>query len=126
MDLSTHVLIVDDEPDVEWLFKQRFRRELRSGKLTLHFAFSGEQALVFLKDGLAANIILVLSDINMPGMTGLDLLKRIKTDFPDVRVHMITAYGDENNYRLAMEFGADGYLTKPLDFEEIRRDVFGL
>jgi len=123
---SIHVLIVDDEPDVEWLFKQRFRKELRSGSLTLHFAFSGEQALAFLSDGLAANIILVLSDITMPGMTGLDLLTRIKQDYPDVRVHMITAYGDENNYRLAMEYGADGYLTKPLDFDEIRRNVFGL
>lgn len=124
MDNSLHVLVVDDEPDIEWLFRQRFRKEIRSGLLTLHFAFSGEQALSYLKKDSDVNIVLVLSDINMPGMTGLELLKVLKKEYESLRVHIITAYGDEQNYRLAIEYGADGYLTKPLDFDQIRREVF--
>lgn len=120
------ILIVDDEEDVQWLFKQRFRREIKKGLLELHFAFSGEAALAYLTQEGQADIVLVLSDINMPGMSGVELLKRIKQQFSDIQVHMITAYGDEEHYRLAIDNGADGYLTKPLDFAILKKEVFGL
>ncbi len=120
------ILIVDDEPDIQWLFKQRFRKELKAGTIDLHFAFSGEQALTVLRDGLATDVMLILSDINMPGMTGLELLKEVKREYPDLPVHMITAYGDEKNYRTAMDYGADGYMTKPLDFEHLKSQVLAL
>ena len=120
------VLVVDDEEDVQWLFKQRFRKELRSGDIDLQFAFSGEQALNFLRGVLAADVMLILSDINMPGMTGLELLKEVNEEFPQLPVHMITAYGDETNYRTAMDYGADGYMTKPLDFEQLKSKVLEL
>ena len=123
---SLKVLVVDDEPDVEWLFRQRFRREIRSGRLGLAFARSGGEALALLRSGAAADVVLVLSDINMPGMTGLELLKRIKEEFAGLRVHMITAYGDEQNYQAAMAYGAEGYLTKPLDFTRFKKEVLGL
>ena len=120
------VLVVDDEEDVKWLFKQRFRKEIRSGLIDLRFAFSGEQALTVLRGETAADIMLILSDINMPGMTGLELLKTVKADYPNLPVHMITAYGDEKNYRTAMDYGADGYMTKPLDFAELKSKVLHL
>ena len=120
------ILIVDDEQDVQWLFKQRFRKELKAGTIDLRFAFSGEQALTVLKEGLATDVMLILSDINMPGMTGLELLKNVKEEYPDLPVHMITAYGDEKNYRTAMDYGADGYMTKPLDFEHLKSSVLAL
>jgi CheY-like chemotaxis protein len=120
------ILIVDDEEDVQWLFKQRFRQEIKEGLLELHFAFSGEDALAYLAQDGGADIVLVLSDINMPGMSGLELLKRIKKQFPDLHVHMITAYGDEANYRIAIDNGADGYRTKPIDFSTLKEEVFGL
>ena len=126
MNTPHEVLIVDDEEDVQWLFKQRFRREIKKGLLELHFAFSGEEALTYLAQEGRADIVLVLSDINMPGMSGLELLKRVKQQFPDIQVHMITAYGDEENYRIAIDNGADGYLTKPLDFSTLKAEVFGL
>ena len=126
MNTPHEVLIVDDEEDMQWLFKQRFRREIKKGLLELHFAFSGEDALAYLMDAGQADIVLVLSDINMPGMSGLELLKRIKQQFPDIQVHMITAYGDDENYRIAIDNGADGYLTKPLDFATLKKEVFGL
>ena len=119
-------LVVDDEEDVQWLFKQRFRKELRAGSVDFHFAFSGEEALNLLKTGLATDLMLILSDINMPGMTGLELLKSVKDEFPDLPVHMITAYGDEKNYRTAMDYGADGYMTKPLDFDHLKARVLSL
>ena len=120
------ILIVDDEQDVQWLFKQRFRKELKAGDIDLRFAFSGEQALEVLREGLATDVMLILSDINMPGMTGLELLKNVKDEYPDLPVHMITAYGDEKNYRTAMDYGADGYMTKPLDFEHLKSRVLAL
>lgn len=119
-------LVVDDEEDVQWLFKQRFRKELKSGSVDFYFAFSGEEALDQLREGLATDLMLILSDINMPGMTGLELLKMVKSEFPDLPVHMITAYGDEKNYRTAMDYGADGYMTKPLDFEHLKARVLSL
>lgn len=117
------ILIVDDERDVEWLFRQRFRRELRRGELAFAFAFSGDEALRYLRDGGAAGLVLVLSDINMPGMTGLELLKHIKAEHPELKVVMITAYGDEHNHETALSYGADDYFTKPLDFEALKKQV---
>jgi len=114
------VLVVDDEEDVQWLFKQQFRREIRSGSLNFHFAFSGEEALTFMQSGGDAHIVLVFSDINMPGMTGLDLLKHLREQYTELPIHMITAYGDDDNYNQAMNFGASGYLTKPIDFSVLK------
>ncbi len=123
MQTPIHVLVVDDEEDVQWLFKQRFRREIKAGQLALHFAFSGEEALAYLKQEGGASIVLVLSDINMPGMTGLELLRLIKHDFTGLPVHMITAYGNDETYQKALAYGADGYLTKPLDFDLLKQTL---
>jgi CheY-like chemotaxis protein len=120
------LLVVDDEQDVQLLFQQRFRQELKAGRIEFQFAFSGEQALEFLeKDGLA-NQVLILSDINMPGMTGIELLRRIKAKFPALKVILITAYGDESNYLAAMAHGADGYTTKPINFDALKQTIFSL
>ncbi len=121
--MGESILIVDDEEDVQWLFKQRFRQDIKAGRLEFHFAFSGEDALAYLKREGNANIVLVLSDINMPGMTGLELLRTIKQDFAGLPVHMITAYGNEETYRKALAYGADGYLTKPLDFDQLKQTL---
>ncbi len=126
MESPLEVLVVDDEVDVAWLFKQRFRREIRTGRLVMHFAHSGQAALDYLRGGGAAAVVFVFSDINMPGMTGIELLKNIKEEFPNLSVHMITAYGDEKNFNTAMQFGADGYFNKPVDFDSIRNEVLGL
>ncbi|MBX2821579.1 MAG: response regulator [Rhodothermaceae bacterium] len=120
------VLVVDDEEDVQWLFKQQFRREIRSGLLNLHFAFSGEEALSFMQSGGDAHIVLVFSDINMPGMTGLDLLKHLREQYTELPIHMITAYGDDENYNQAMNFGASGYLTKPIDFSVLKNLILDI
>ena len=121
-----NVLVVDDEEDVQWLFKQQFRREIRSGLLKFHFALSGEEALSFMQSGGDAHIVLVFSDINMPGMTGLDLLKLLRKQYTDLPIHMITAYGDDQNYNQAMQFGASGYLTKPIDFSVLKKLILEL
>jgi len=115
------ILVVDDEKDVQDLFEQRFRREIRGGEMRFAFAFSGEEALGHL-DGHDHEAVLILSDINMPGMSGLDLLKRIKEKHhePPPVVMMITAYGDAENYNQAMRLGADDFLTKPLDFSALK------
>lgn len=115
------ILVVDDEQDVQLLFQQRFRKEIRKGNLEFAFAFSGEEALNYL-DELQHEAVLILSDINMPGMSGLELLKRIKENFfkPPPVVMMITAYGDEENYNNAISLGADDFLTKPLDFNLLK------
>ena len=120
------VLVVDDEEDVQWLFKQQFRKEIRSGLLNFHFAFSGEEAITFMRSGGDAHIVLVFSDINMPGMTGLDLLKNLREQYSELPIHMITAYGDDDNYSQAMQFGASGYLTKPIDFSELKKLIMEL
>lgn len=117
------VLVVDDERDVEFLFRQKFRNELRRGEIDLEFALSGEEALVLLNDGVRKDLVLVLSDINMPGMNGLELLRRIKATPPPVPVCMMTAYGSEEYRTRAREFGSDGYLTKPVDFEELKQRI---
>jgi two-component system, chemotaxis family, chemotaxis protein CheY len=115
------VLVVDDEKDVQNLFEQRFRREIRGGELELVFAFSGEEALKFMKIH-EHEAVLILSDINMPGMSGLELLKNIKENYeaPPPVVMMITAYGDDINYQNALRLGADDFLTKPLDFTSLK------
>jgi CheY-like chemotaxis protein len=118
------VLVVDDETDVQALFEQRFRRELRNGELELHFAFSGEEAIAYL-DSHEQEAVLILSDINMPGMSGLELLHQIKEKYeaPPRVVMMITAYGDDGNYNEAMKLGADDFLTKPVDFNELKEKL---
>ena len=111
------ILVVDDEKDMQALFEQRFRKEIRNNEMKFAFAFSGEEALEYL-NGHNHELVLILSDINMPGMTGLELLREIKQKYesPPPVVMMITAYGDNENYNQAMSMGADDFLTKPLDF----------
>ena len=117
------VLVVDDEPDVEVLFRQQFRRDLRAGRFTMEFAQSGPAALERIADAEAASLILILSDINMPGMTGLEMLPKVKEMRPEVPVIMITAYGDAETKRKALESGAEGLLTKPIDFTLLREEI---
>src|SRR5262245_24144707 len=116
-------LVVDDEPDVEMLFRQHFRRDLREGRFTMDFAQSGETALQRIADAAGVSLILILSDINMPGMSGLELLPKAKEARPDVPVIMITAYGDAETKRKALENGADALLTKPIDFVSLRNEI---
>ena len=118
------ILVVDDEKDTRVLFEQRFRKLIRSGELAFDFAYSGEEALAYLSEH-NLETVLILSDINMPGMSGLELLKRIKTNFvpPSRRVMMITAYSDTDNYKEAMSLGADDFLTKPLDFNLLKEKL---
>jgi len=118
------VLVVDDEKDVQVLFEQRFRREIRNQEMNFVFAFSGEEALNYLNN-TDHEAVLILSDINMPGMSGLELLKKIKEKHhePPPVVMMITAYGDADNYNTAMRLGADDFLTKPLDFSTLKEKL---
>src|SRR5215212_6324269 len=117
------ILVVDDEPDVASLFQQQFRRELRSGRFAMRFAGSAEEALQRIACPEDANLILVFSDINMPGMSGLELLPKIRSARPDVPVIMITAYGDADTERQAIERGAAGLMAKPIDFSALRQEV---
>jgi CheY-like chemotaxis protein len=121
--VSVSILIVDDEPDVADLFRQRFRREARQGTYVLHFAGSGEEALDKLENGVRPELIVILSDINMPGMDGLSLLREIKTRRPDLPVMMVTAYGDEERRQRANEYGAAEFITKPVDFDLLKRQL---
>jgi CheY-like chemotaxis protein len=116
-------LVVDDEKDVEMLFRQKFRKEIRDGLLELEFAFSGDEALEILRGKKPPEFVYVFSDINMPGMTGLELLTKIKNEFPNIKVSMISAYGDSENYEKAMSSGAKGFFTKPIDFENLRSEI---
>ncbi|MFM6925888.1 MAG: response regulator [Ferruginibacter sp.] len=118
------ILVVDDEQDVQVLFEQRFRKEIRDGLMEFVFAFSGEDALQYLNQH-EQEAVLILSDINMPGMSGLQLLEEIKNKYhkPPPRVMMITAYGDKENYDTAMQLGADDFLTKPLDFSILKEKL---
>jgi CheY-like chemotaxis protein len=118
--MSVSILIVDDEPDVADLFRQRFRRETRGGTYVLHFAASGEDALDRLTGEIKPPLIVILSDINMPGMDGLELLRVIKEQRPELPVMMVTAYGDDERRRRAAEYGAMEFVTKPVDFDLLK------
>jgi CheY-like chemotaxis protein len=117
------ILVVDDEPDVEVLFRQQFRRDLRAGRFTMEFAQSGPLALQRISDAGDRSLILILSDINMPGMSGLELLPKARALRPDVPIIMITAYGDVETKRKALENGAKALLTKPIDFGTLRSEI---
>ena len=117
--MTVSILVVDDEPDIIELFRQRFRREVRDGEYALHFAESGEHALELLRKGIRPELILILSDINMPGMDGLTLLGEIRQQFPDLPVMIVTAYGDDERRRRASEHGVAEFLTKPVDFDHL-------
>ena len=117
------ILVVDDEPDVEALFRQHFRRDLRDGRFAMEFAQSAPAALQCISNAGAASLILILSDINMPGMSGLELLPKAKAARPDVPIIMITAYGDADTKRKALESGADALFTKPIDFGMLRNEI---
>lgn len=120
-------LVVDDERDVQTLFQQRFRKEIKENAIEFAFAFSGEEALEYLSSN-GHEAVLILSDINMPGMSGLELLENIKQKHktPPPVVMMITAYGDQDNYNRAMQLGADDFLTKPLDFNSLKEKLKSL
>jgi CheY-like chemotaxis protein len=122
--LSVYILVVDDEPDVEALFRQQFRRDIRSGRFLMEFAPSAPAALMRAAAEIGdPSLILILSDINMPGMSGLEMLPRVRAERPDVPVIMITAYGDAETRRKAIERGAVGLLTKPIDFALLRHEI---
>ncbi len=117
------ILVVDDEPDIEVLFRQQFRHDLRAGRYTMEFAQSAPAALQRIEDAAGVSLILILSDINMPGMSGLELLPKAKVLRPDVPVIIITAYGDAETKRKALENGAEALLTKPIDFMVLREEI---
>ena len=121
--MTVSILVVDDESDVAELFRQRFRREVRQGTYAMHFANSGEEALEKLVGGIEPTLIVILSDINMPGMDGLTLLREIKARRPDLPVMMVTAYGDDERRRVAAELGAIEFITKPVDFDLLKAQL---
>ena len=121
--MSVSILVVDDEPDVAEMFRQRFRREACNGTYVMHFASSGQEALDKLATGIEPQPIVILSDINMPVMDGLELLREIKTRRPDLPVMMVTAYGDDERRRLAGEYGAAEFITKPVDFDFLKAQL---
>lgn len=120
------IMVVDDEHDVESLFRQKFRKEMRNGIIDFHFTFSGEDALEYLNTSNAADLILILSDINMPGITGIELLRILKEQYSHLKVFMITAYDDKEKYEKAILFGAEEYFTKPIDFELLKKEIFSI
>jgi CheY-like chemotaxis protein len=117
------VLVVDDEPDIEMLFRQQFRRDLRPARFTMEFAQSAPAALQRITDAAGVSLTLILSDINMPGMSGLELLPKAKAARPDVPIIMITAYGDPDTKRKALEGGAEALFVKPIDFAALRGEI---
>ena len=121
--MSTYIVVVDDEPDVEEMFRQHFRRDLRSGRFEMEFALSAAAALEQVNAIPDPSLILILSDINMPGMTGLEMLPKVKAARPNVPVIMITAYGDDATRKKATELGAAGLLPKPIDFGLLRQEI---
>lgn len=120
------ILVIDDEKDIKALFTQKFKKEINSGILEFHFEYSAEDALQYLQDESQSDIVLILSDINMPGMNGLELLKLLKNNFRQLKVFMITAYDDENKRLRAAENGADNYITKPIDFLKLKEQIFSV
>ncbi|MGD1866030.1 MAG: response regulator [Phormidesmis sp.] len=124
---TAHILVVDDEPDVESMFRQKFRKEIKSKKIDFRFALSAAEALTYLDDSSAhAEATLILSDINMPGMNGLELLRVLKEKYPPLPVFMVTAYGDEQSQQTAKSYGASGFINKPVDFSQLKQDIFNL
>lgn len=121
--MNIMVLVVDDEPDVEALFRQQFRKDLRAQRFMMDFANSAAEALSRIASTIEQSLILILSDINMPGMTGIEMLPKVREMRPDVPVIMITAYGDPDTRRKAIESGATGLLTKPIDFTLLREEI---
>ena len=121
--MSVSILVVDDEADVADLFRQQFRREVRQGQYVIHFAQSAEEALDKLGDGISPELIVVYSDINMPGMDGLSLLRQVKERHSHLPVIMVTAYGDDERRRKAAEFGAREFVTKPVDFDLLKHQL---
>ena len=121
--MSVSILVVGDEPDVADLFRQRFRREARQGTYVMHFATSGEDALAKLDGGIRPQLIVILSDINMPGMDGRALLRETKQRWPELPVMMVTAYGDDERRQRANEYGASEFITKPVDFEALKAQL---
>jgi CheY-like chemotaxis protein len=121
-----HIMVVDDERDMERLFLQKFRKLIKAGTLRFHFVFSGEEALDYLRSTTAADLVLILSDINMPGMSGIDLLGAIKKQYPHLKVFMITAYDDKEKYQKSLSLGAEQYLTKPIDFQRLQTEILSL
>jgi CheY-like chemotaxis protein len=117
------VMVVDDEEDIQSLFTQKFKKEIKAGQIEFKFSLSAEAALNYLENQEEASIVLILSDINMPGMNGLELLRILKEKFPDLKVFMITAYGDERNYQRAIAYGADDYITKPVNFDTLKINI---
>jgi len=124
--MSISILVVDDEQDVVALFKRRFRHEIKKGSYSLHFVLSGLDALELLEQEIEPELMLILSDINMPGMSGLDLLSEVKKKSPELPIVMITAYGDEENRNRARELGAAKFLTKPINFDELKNTISSL
>ena len=118
--MSLSILVVDDEPDVAELFHQHFRREARQGTYVMHFVGSGEEALQKLADGIIPQLVVILSDINMPGMDGLELLRETKRRWPELSVMMVTAYGDDERRQRASEYGAAEFIIKPVNFEMLK------
>lgn len=119
-------MVVDDEEDVQFLFQQKFRKEIKSGEIQMHFAFDGKSALSYIEELENPEGYLILSDINMPIMNGIELLKELKSRYPKLKVVMITAYGDEQNFNLAKKHGADEYFTKPLEFDTLKNKINSL
>ncbi len=120
------IMVVDDEQDVQFLFQQKFRRELKQNQIKLYFAFSAEEALEYLQNKLINCSVLIVTDINMPGMNGLEMLKIIKDNYPNSKVIIITAYDDEYNYLTAKKYGADDYITKPIEFDKLKEKILKL
>jgi CheY-like chemotaxis protein len=120
------LIVVDDEEDIQFLFQQKFRKEIKSGEVQMHFAFDGQSALHFVETLENPEGYLILSDINMPIMNGIELLKELKSRYPKLKVIMITAYGDEQNFNLAKKHGADEYFTKPLEFDTLKDKINSL
>jgi DNA-binding response OmpR family regulator len=124
MEYSMKIRVIDDEKDIEVLFRQKFRKELSSGTFQFLFYFSGEEALDYLKVNGTTDLVLILSDINIPGINGLDLLRIIKEQYnSSLKVYMITAYGDDESRHKAFHIGCDDYITKPLDFDQLRKCI---
>lgn len=127
MTQPVHVLVVDDEPDVESMFRQKFRKDIKAKKIDFKFALSAAAALDYLALPEArAEATLILSDINMPGMNGLELLRIIKERYPTLTVFMVTAYGDEASRKTAQDYGASGFINKPVDFSQLKQDIFSV